>query len=88
MGPYLSTPNTQKESETGGDSRVLYSAVSMQGWRNQQEDSHIAECKLPNGEQVFGVFDGHGGKEVAIFVAKHFVNVLKKSADYKSGNYE
>jgi serine/threonine protein phosphatase PrpC len=32
----------------------------MQGWRNQQEDSHIAELKLPNGEAIFGVFDGHG----------------------------
>ena len=50
----------------------------MQGWRNNQEDAHIADLKLPNGEAVFGVFDGHGGKEVALFVAKHFVNVLKK----------
>jgi serine/threonine protein phosphatase PrpC len=55
----------------------------MQGWRNQQEDSHIAEIKLPNGEMVFGVFDGHGGKEVALFVQKYFVNTLKKLKEYK-----
>jgi protein phosphatase 1G len=60
----------------------------MQGWRNQQEDSHIADLKLPNGEAIFGVFDGHGGKEVALFVQKHFVNVFKKLPEYKSGNYE
>ncbi len=68
MGPYLSTPNTTKESETGSDNRVTFSAVSMQGWRNQQEDAHIADLKLPNGEAIFGVFDGHGGKEVALYV--------------------
>ena len=88
MGPYLSTPNTEKDSETGGDARFQYSCCSMQGWRNQQEDSHIADVKLPNGEAIFGVFDGHGGKEVALFVQKHFVNVFKKLPEYKAGNYE
>lgn len=43
--------------------------------------------KLPNGEAIFGVFDGHGGKEVALFVQKKFVDTLKKTAEYKSGNY-
>jgi serine/threonine protein phosphatase PrpC len=88
MGPYLSTPNTTKESETGSDNRVTFSAVSMQGWRNQQEDAHIADLKLPNGEAIFGVFDGHGGKEVALYVQKKFVDTFKKLAEYKSGNYE
>lgn len=68
MGPYLSTPNTQKEVDSGKDNRLEFSAVSMQGWRNQQEDAHIADLKLPNGEAIFGVFDGHGGKEVAQYV--------------------
>jgi serine/threonine protein phosphatase PrpC len=68
MGPYLSTPNTAKDSQMGSDNRYQFSCCSMQGWRNQQEDSHIAEVKLPNGEALFGVFDGHGGKEVALFV--------------------
>jgi len=35
MGPYLSQPNTAKDSEMGSDSRFQYSACSMQGWRNQ-----------------------------------------------------
>lgn len=42
----------------------------MQGWRVGMEDSHIAESiELPDKTQgtLFGVFDGHGGKEVAIF---------------------
>jgi serine/threonine protein phosphatase PrpC len=88
MGPYLSTPNTAKDSEMGSDNKYQFSCCSMQGWRNQQEDSHIAEIKLPNGEALFGVFDGHGGKEVALFVQKKFVEVFKKLPEYKNGNYE
>ena len=43
---------------------------------------------MPNGEAIFGVFDGHGGKEVALFVEKKFVETFKKLSEYKSGDYE
>ena len=67
MGPYLGQPNKEKDSEDGEEGNIRYGATSMQGWRKSQEDSHIAEF-LPDGNAVFGVFDGHGGKEVSIFV--------------------
>lgn len=67
---------------------MSYGACEMQGWRNSQEDSHIAEIKLTNGEAVFGVFDGHGGREVSAYVKKVFVAELQKNAAYKSGKYE
>jgi serine/threonine protein phosphatase PrpC len=88
MGPYLSQPDVKKVTEMGADARFQYSATSMQGWRNQQEDSHIADLKLPNGEAIFGVFDGHGGKEVAVWVEKKFVETFKKLPEYKNGDYE
>lgn len=88
MGPYLSSPETTKHTETGADSRFAFSAVSMQGWRNSQEDSHIANLKLPNGEAIFGVFDGHGGSEVAKFVEKKFIDTFIKLPEYKQGKYE
>ena len=31
---------------------------------------------LPQGEALFGVFDGHGGKEVAEFCANEIVETL------------
>jgi len=37
---------------------------------------------------VFGVFDGHGGKEVSIYVKKHFIEELKRLENYKNGNYD
>ena len=50
---------------------VSWGASEMQGWRNSQEDTHIShELELPDGTKgmLFGVFDGHGGKEVSAFV--------------------
>ena len=53
------------------------------------EDAHIAELNLEGGDtHVFGVFDGHGGREVARFVSKYFVGELLSCAAYKAGKYE
>jgi len=53
------------------------------------EDSHIAHIGLePGGNSLFGVFDGHGGQEVALYVKKHFAKELIKLASYKSKCYK
>ena len=31
---------------------------------------------------VFGVFDGHGGAEVALYVKKHFIPTLTKNENF------
>jgi serine/threonine protein phosphatase PrpC len=33
------------------------------------EDTHLAKFDIGEGCSIFGVFDGHGGSEVAKFVA-------------------
>ena len=50
----------------------------MQGWRKRQEDAHVAAISLGDKKNidVFGVFDGHGGKEVSQFVSNHFTKEL------------
>ena len=73
MGPYLGQPNKEKESEVGENDVLRYGATSMQGWRKSQEDTHIAALNVAQDVAVFGVFDGHGGKEVSIYVKKYFV---------------
>ena len=48
------------------------------------EDAHIAYCNMDNtGVSVFGVFDGHGGKEVALFVKNHFKEELVKLQSFR-----
>ena len=50
----------------------------MQGWRKRQEDAHIAAISQgdKNDIDIFGVFDGHGGKEISQFVSNHFTKEL------------
>jgi len=60
----------------------------MQGWRKRMEDSHISDLSVgpSKNTNVFGVFDGHGGKEVAQYVKKHFTEELVLNASYKKGD--
>ena len=58
----------------------------MQGWRKRQEDAHISA--LSQGEKknidIFGVFDGHGGKEISQFISNHFTEELLKNKNINS----
>ena len=41
----------------------------MQGWRTNMEDAHITKESFDGEDKsIFAVFDGHGGKNVALFV--------------------
>jgi protein phosphatase 1G len=73
MGAYLSSPVTEKELFEGDGVSMRYGGSSMQGWRRTMEDAHLAETALPDDPNtaIFGVFDGHGGAEVAKFCQKY-----------------
>lgn len=62
----------------------------MQGWRKRMEDSHISDIGIDPGNQIslFGVFDGHGGKEVSQFVKKYFTQEFLNSKSFKIGNFK
>ena len=52
------------------------------------EDTNIASLNMGDGNSFFGVFDGHGGIEVAKYVKKHVVKELLKQKSYKHGNFK
>ena len=92
MGAYLDTPITDKNPEDGKNEMAAWGVCSMQGWRCGMEDSHIAiSIDLPKSKtkgMLFAVFDGHGGKEVAIYAEDNFKKILEGLEDFKNENYE
>jgi protein phosphatase 1G len=88
MGPYLSQPVKSKHTIFGEGKKHIYAGSEMQGWRKTMEDSHILKADFTNDISVFGVFDGHGGREVAYYVEKHFLEELEKNANFKALKFE
>eukprot|EP01026_Neomeris_dumetosa_P067534 TRINITY_DN6586_c0_g2_i8.p1 TRINITY_DN6586_c0_g2~~TRINITY_DN6586_c0_g2_i8.p1 ORF type:complete len:369 (-),score=50.28 TRINITY_DN6586_c0_g2_i8:571-1677(-) len=87
MGAYLSAPVTEKNIDVGeGGNGYQYVAGGMQGWRRTMEDAYIVSKHVdPNDPQALmvGVFDGHGGAEVAHFCAQHMGTELVQQDNYK-----
>ena len=54
------------------------------------EDAHLVSLKLKVDGNVsfFGVFDGHGGQEVAKFVEKNFIRELEKLIKINKKDYK
>lgn len=95
MGVYLSTPQMDMESESGRSDRMEYCVGEIQGWRRNMEDAHIACADLKtmsdslknNKMSIYGVFDGHGGKEVAKFTQIKFIREFMNSKAFKEERF-
>ena len=68
-------------------SRASGSAGSMQGWRRDMEDSHCYWYHEPSDTALFGVFDGHGGKGVSLWVARRLPQIIEANENFKKGEY-
>jgi len=83
MGAYLSAPKTAKDSSDGGDDRFSWGVSDMQGWRRGMEDAHSANSDVPGSGRAacFAVYDGHGGKNVAIWCSRHVEGAVFDGTD-------
>ncbi|EGR33915.1 protein phosphatase 2C, putative [Ichthyophthirius multifiliis] len=88
MGSYLQKPITQKETHSGKYGGLEFATSCMQGWRTNMEDAHITDPKFDKETQLYAVFDGHGGFEVAEFTAKYFPQQLKNNKNYQNKNFQ
>ncbi|KQJ91438.1 probable protein phosphatase 2C 70 isoform X2 [Brachypodium distachyon] len=86
MGTHLSTPKTEKYCADGENDQLRYGLAAMQGWRTTMEDAHAAFPRLDDCTSFFGVYDGHGGKAVAKFCAKHLHMQVLRNEEYSSGD--
>ncbi|PSC74095.1 phosphatase 2C isoform A [Micractinium conductrix] len=88
MGQYLAVPVTDKETLSGQHERLGTWGISAhQGWRKNMEDAHIA-LHMSDDCHLFGVFDGHGGPEVAKFCSKRMPTELQACSGFKEGRFE
>jgi len=85
MGDFLSSPNKEKDSFDGENNYVRFGSSAMQGWRYRMEDAHLHSLNNSNLD-IFGVFDGHGGKEVSQFVKNHFTQEFMNNKNTKYEN--
>jgi len=92
MGGYLAKPVTQAAKEYGvANSGLAYGSASMQGWRPKMEDAHVVlfdmthENRESEVEVMIGLFDGHGGREVAQYCANHLQDAVSAMSMYKNG---
>ncbi|GIY45527.1 protein phosphatase 1G [Caerostris darwini] len=71
---FLSKPVTDIQFEDGVGRSFHYGAAAMQGWRKYQEDRFVCIPNFYEDCSFFGVYDGHGGSEVAEFLKQklHF----------------
>ena len=86
----MTKPDSEKHSESGvgahSEISILYGASCMQGWRVSMEDSHSAIPLLGQEAALFAVYDGHGGKEVALYCRERLPGLLKASPAYAEGD--
>jgi protein phosphatase 1G len=77
----------KKDFFSGENPIIKYGVCSMQGWRRTMEDAHLISLNqgLNNKTHIFGIFDGHGGREVANYVKNHFTEFFLSNENYKKG---
>ena len=86
----------------GHNDVLKYGVRSIQGRRKKMEDTYLCQLDIecprnpddidvndePIKAHIFGVFDGHGGIEIAQYVKDNFVNVLINTDEFKKEKYE
>ncbi|TVU29344.1 hypothetical protein EJB05_20907, partial [Eragrostis curvula] len=72
-----------KITDGGKNVRVKYASSSMQGWCAKMEDACAVVPDLDGVTSFFGVYDGHGGAEVALYCATEFHFKLCSNPNYQ-----
>ena len=70
-GSFCPRPIRAKHSDKFEHRGIRAGTSTAQGWRSDNEDSHVVFMELPNSKSdLFSVFDGHGGPLVARFLGQ------------------
>jgi len=90
MGQTLSEPVVDKYSSSSNDERLMYGSSCMQGWRVSMEDAHTTILRLEgkDGFSFFGVYDGHGGQNVAKYSGEQLHLRIARDEAFSLSDYK
>ncbi|KAF5270861.1 hypothetical protein FQA39_LY08306 [Lamprigera yunnana] len=86
MGAFLDKPKTDKLQEHGEGNGLRFGVASMQGWRVEMEDAHMAKTDLGGALKdwsYFAVFDGHAGAKVSAHCAEHLLDAIMQTEEFQ-----
>ncbi|XP_042240357.1 protein phosphatase 1B-like isoform X4 [Homarus americanus] len=89
MGAFLDKPKTDKHNEHGVGNGLRYGLASMQGWRIEMEDAHVAVANLPGVLKdwaFFAVFDGHAGAKISAHCSEHLLNSITSGEEFQASS--
>ena len=90
MGEELDVPIKAYTPKDNQNNYLKYGLNQVQGWKKSMEDYAIdyTDSNKENYLNVFGIFDGHGGREVPKYLQAHFMEYLKKNANFQNGKFK
>ena len=90
MGEELDKPEKTYSPIDKENIYLKFGFNQVQGWKKSMEDYSI-EFLEPNEKKfmnIFGIFDGHGGKEVPKYLQAHFLGVLNENKNFLADKYK
>ena len=90
MGEELDAPIKTYSPKDNENNYLKYGLNQVQGWKKSMEDYAIdfTDPDKENFLNVFGIFDGHGGREVPKYLQVHFMDYLKKNTNFQNGKFK
>ena len=90
MGESLSTPNLEKTINNGFNNDLEFGICSIQGYRSTMEDTFFSAVNIGEDKNLslFGVCDGHGGKEISSYISENFLSFLEKNENFQLKKYD
>ena len=89
MGQELNQPILDKKPNDGKTKLFRYGMNEIQGWKKSMEVFSIIKSNIgPNKNiNIFGLFDGHSGKEISQYLSNNFIQELLKNNNFQNGEY-
>ena len=78
-------------SPLDADNKYLkFGLNQVQGWKKTMEDYaiHFLDKEENKFMNIFGIFDGHGGREVPKYLSSHFLDFLNENKNFVAGKYK